>query len=172
MVGKSSLLGSSLKCWYTKACSVKGGVVCSYRDRVWLGSWTCGMWLRQAGIAKRGKPFCVSEQWECREPCLRVGKELVRIRGWTNGRDIMVEKGKAKSHQELSLLREKQTSRKGCCRCRQSRRKVCWQGQEVWRQRSWNKLWYLMSSSPWSLLLSPAFSNLWCPRDQRGKPEA
>lgn len=41
--------------------------------------WWDRMWLRQAGIARRGRPFCVSEQWECMEPCLKVGKELVRI---------------------------------------------------------------------------------------------
>lgn len=58
------------------------------------------MWLRiQAGTVRRGSPFYMTEQWECVDLCLRMGKELVRslwvrIRGQTNGNDIVVEKGK------------------------------------------------------------------------------
>lgn len=59
-----------------------------------IAIWWGRMWLRQAGIASRGKPFCGSGQWECMEPCLKVDKELVSIREWAYGRDIMVEKGK------------------------------------------------------------------------------
>lgn len=82
------LVHKSLQCKGRRCVQLQGynlaGIVDLWWDR---------MWLRQAGIAGRGKPFCVSEQWECREPCLKVGKELVRIRGWTSGGDIMVEKG-------------------------------------------------------------------------------
>lgn len=55
------------------------------------------MWdvVKTGWDSKKGEAIlCISNGNAGSPPCLRAGKELVRIRGWTNGRDIMVEKGK------------------------------------------------------------------------------
>lgn len=152
------LVHKSLKC--------KGKSCVQLQDTIWLGSQTCGMWLRQAGIARSGKPFYVSKQWKCREPCLRVGRELVRIRGWTNGRDIMVEKGKPNPTWSWVWWGRNKPVGKAAIGAGRLGEK-CADRDRRCGDRSWNKLRYHMSSSPWSLLLYiRAFSSLWCPRDQ------
>lgn len=67
------------------------------------------MWLRRTGWDGEEESFYMSEQWECMEFCLRMGKEPVRIRGQINGHHG--EKRKAKIHLELNLKEAKSIGR-------------------------------------------------------------